>query len=128
MRIKENPSKLQIFVKNRLKNVLLSKRLAEADMTESDKEVAKRMYKLFNERAFSPQVMEKLKAEFLTESDKKRDMQTVTSRINRQSNSEFVRSIRKFYRNTLLEEIEYQESLRESKDIGYRRICWGVFI
>lgn len=128
MRIKESPSKLQVFVKNRLKNLLVSKRLEETDMTESDKEVAKRMYRLFNERAFSSQIMEKLKAEFLTESDKSRDVVTVTARINRQNNSEFVRAIRKFYRNTLLEEIEYQEALRESKDIGYQKICWGAFI
>jgi hypothetical protein len=128
MRIKEKPSKLQIFVRNRLRNLVVSKRLADNDMTESDKEVAKRMFRLFSERAFSVQIIEKLKATFLSEKDTSRDMETVTRNMNKQSNSLFVRNIRSFYRTTLLEEIEYQEKLRESKDIDYKKVCWGAFI
>ena len=67
------------------------------------------------------------KAEFLEESDKSRDMQIVMNRMQRQNNSEFIRTVRKFYRN-IKDRPEYQEKLRESKDIGYQRICWGAFI
>ena len=128
MRIKENPSKLQIVITKRLRDLVISKRLTNSDMTDSDKEVAKRMQKLFKERTFSTQIMEKLKLVFLTDKDGKKDMQTVMENMSKQNNSTFVRNIRKFYRTHLLEEIEYQEKIRESKDISYKKICWGAFI
>lgn len=128
MRIKEKPSKLQNFIMARLRNIVVSKRVFDSDMSNSDKEIAKKMQKLFKERAFTQRIMEKLKMVFLTDKDKKKDLQTVMVNMNKQSNSVFVRNIRKFYRKYLLEEIEYQEKLRESKDIWYRKICWGAFI
>ena len=129
MRFKEKQSKLQSYIAKRLKHIVTNRRVNGAeDLTDSDRDQAKRMKNRFMERVLSAKEMDKLKTYILGTDTKGKDMKAVILKTNKMTNSEFVRTLRQFYRSTLINEPEYQEKLRESKDIDYKIICWGAFV
>ena len=128
MRFKEKQSKFQSFIARRLRGIVVNKKLFGDTLTNSDKDQAKRMKTRYTERVISTKEMKKLKSFILGEKSKKRDMFTVLAQLNKMNDSEFIRLLRRFYRNYLIEEEEYKTKLRDPKDISSQKICWGAFI
>jgi len=128
MRFKEKQSKLQSFIARRLRGIVVNKKLSGETLTDSDKDQAKKMKNRYTERVISLKEMEKLKSYILGEKAKSRDIQAVISELNRLNDSEFIRLLRRFYRNFLIEEEEYKTKLRDPTDINYQKVCWGAFI
>lgn len=128
MRFKEKPSKLQTYLARRLRTIVVSRKLSDDELTDSDKDQAKRMKNRFTERVLSSKEMDKLKTFILGSETRSKDMKTVIDKINKMNNSEFIRTLRRFYRGMLIHEVEYKDKLRDPKDINAKMICWGAFV